>query len=77
MIERPFDFEWEEISIRSVTIEARSKREALRKWKNGDYETPHFDSQDIIGEVVTIDGEDYELGEGGARWMKNRHQKRL
>jgi len=61
MNERPFDFEWGEISIRSVTIEARSKREALRKWKNGDYETPRFDSQDIIGEVVTIDGEDYEL----------------
>lgn len=64
MIKRPFDFEWEEISIRSVTIEARSKREALRKWHNGDYETPRFDSQDIIGEVVTIDGEDYDLGEG-------------
>ena len=63
MNERPFDFEWEEISIRSVTIEARSKREALRKWKNGDYETPRFDSQDIIGDVVTIDGEDYELEE--------------
>ena len=62
MIERPFDFEWGEISIRGVTIEARSKREALRKWKNGDYETPHFDSQDIIGDVVTIDGEDYDLG---------------
>ena len=66
MIERPFDFEWGEISIRSVTIEARSKGEALRKWNNGDYETPRFDSQDIIGEVVTIDGEDYELGEGVA-----------
>lgn len=61
MSERSFDFEWGEIAVRSVTIEARSKREALRKWQNGDYPTPHVDSQDVIGEEVTIDGEDYDL----------------
>lgn len=63
MSDKPFDFEWEETSIRSVTINAKTKKEAFKKWRNGEYGTPHFDSQDIIGEVVTIDGEEYYLTE--------------
>lgn len=61
MSEQQFEFEWGEITIKSVTIEATSKQEALKKWDNGDYDTSRIDSQEIIGDVVTIDGEDYRV----------------
>ena len=43
---KQFEIRWEDRVERSVTINATSKKEALEKWRSGDYDTNKIEEND-------------------------------
>lgn len=56
---KEYIFSWETKVQRSVSIPADSKEEAYEKWMNGNYGLTDVDDEDMIDDVVDINGEIY------------------
>lgn len=56
-----YNFVWEAIVERAISIEADSEEEAFSKWQNRNYKTEDLEvnDEDIHGESIEIDNVEY------------------
>lgn len=52
---------WEAKVQKTVEIVASSREEAHRIWNEGEYQQADIDDEDIIGETIDIDNEEYYI----------------
>lgn len=57
-----FKFEWESKIKNHVDIEAETIEEAYHIWQHKKYSPPFITKEDILGDVVSIDGENFHNG---------------
>lgn len=58
---KEFMFEWEAKVDRFVVIKASSEEEAHQKWMEGDYDDVQTNDEDVVGNTIEINGEEYYM----------------